>query len=211
MNILVADDHTVVRKGLVQIIQEAPDMEVTGEAESGDQVLDLVRKESFDIIVLDLNMPGISGFQVIEQVKTVRPDLPILVLSMHSEEQYGVRVLRAGASGYIAKGVEPETMIEAIRRVADGRRYISSNLAERLLDVLDDPSDGPLHSKLSSREFEVLRYLVDGVSVTEIGNRLHLSVKTVSTYRTRILEKMGMSSNAELVQYAMKNGLLESI
>ena len=209
MKILVADDHAVVRKGLVQIIRQTPDLEVTAEADSGEEVLDLVRSNSFDIIVLDLNMPGMSGFQVIEQIKVSKPDLPILVLSMHSEEQYGVRVLRAGASGYIAKGVEPEKMIEAIRRVASGRRYISSNLAERLLDVLDDPTDGPPHGRLSSREFEVMRYLVEGVSVTEIGNKLHISVKTVSTYRTRILEKMDMSSNAELVQYAVRNGLVE--
>ena len=209
MKILMADDHAVVRKGLVQILNEASDIAEVDEAETGEQVLDMVRERDYDVLVLDLNMPGMSGFQVLSHLKSTRPELPVLVLSMHSEEQYGVRVLRAGASGYIAKGTAPEELLDAIRKVAGGAKYISSRLAERLLNALDDPDSGPPHERLSDREFQVFRLLSEGLSATEIADKLNLSVKTISTYRSRVLEKMNMSSTAELVQYAVKNGIIE--
>ena len=210
MKILIADDHAIVRKGLVQILNEANDVVEVDEAENGNEVLDKVSEKTYDVVVLDLNMPGISGFQVLEQLKVMGNDVPILVLSMHSEDQYGVRVLRAGAAGYIAKGTAPDELLTAVRRVAGGNKYISAPLAEKLLSVLENPHAGPLHTQLSSREFQVLRLLSSGATPTEIANELNLSVKTISTYRSRVLEKMNMTSNVELVQYALKNGLIES-
>lgn len=209
MKILIADDHAVVRKGFVQILDEAQDIVEVDEAETGEDVIDMVRENDYDVLVLDLNMPGMSGFQVLEQVAVIRENLPVLVLSMHSEQQYGVRVLRAGAAGYIAKGTAPEELLTAVRRVAGGNKYISPQLAERLLNVLDHPNDGPPHQRLSDREFQVFRQLCEGVTVTEIGEQLNLSAKTISTYRSRVLDKMEMSSNAELVQYAVRNGIIE--
>lgn len=209
MRILIADDHAVVRKGLVQILDEARDIAEVDEAASGEEVLELVRRNDYHVLVLDLNMPGMSGFQVLEQVTTIRENMPVLVLSMHSEDQYGVRVLRAGASGYIAKGTAPEELLSAVRRVAAGGKYISPKLAENLLSVLDDPTGGAPHERLSDREFQVLVQLADGATVSEIAERLHLSAKTISTYRSRVLEKMNVSSTAELVQYAVKNGLIQ--
>ena len=209
MKILIADDHAVVRKGLVQILDEARDIAEVDEADSGEEVLDLVRRNKYHVLVLDLNMPGMSGFQVLEQVTAIRENLPILVLSMHSEDQYGVRVLRAGASGYVAKGTAPEELLSAVRRVAAGGKYISPKLAENLLSVLDDPGGGAPHERLSDREFQVFVQLADGATVSEIAEKLHLSAKTISTYRSRVLEKMNASSTAELVQYAMKNGLIQ--
>lgn len=209
MKILIADDHAIVRKGLVQILDEAHDIAEVDEAETGEEVLEMVRKCRYDVLVLDLNMPGMSGFQVIEQLTAGDHNLPVLVLSMHSEEQYGVRVLRAGASGYIAKGTAPEELLNAVRRVADGGKYISPMLAERLLSVLDRPGHGPLHQQLSDREFQVFKMLSEGESASGIAAKLNLSVKTISTYRTRVLAKMGMNSTAELVQYAVRNGIIQ--
>jgi DNA-binding NarL/FixJ family response regulator len=209
LKILIADDHAVVRKGLVQILDEARDIAEVDEADSGEEVLDLVRRNDYQVLVLDLNMPGMSGFQVLEQVTAIRENLPVLVLSMHSEDQYGVRVLRAGASGYVAKGTAPEELLSAVRRVAAGGKYISPKLAENLLSVLDDPGSGAPHERLSDREFQVFVQLADGATVSEIAEKLHLSAKTISTYRSRVLEKMSASSTAELVQYAVKNGLIQ--
>lgn len=208
MRILIADDHAIVRKGLVQILAEAEGIAQVDEAEDGDQVLDMLGSQIYDVLVLDLNMPGTSGFQVLEQLKVIGSKIPVLVLSMHAEDQYGIRVLRAGASGYIAKGTAPDELLTAVRRVASGKKYISSGLAEKLLQVLDEPEDTLPHQRLSDREFQVFRLLIDGKGPSEIGDELHLSVKTISTYKTRILEKMDMSSGAELVQYAVKNGII---
>jgi DNA-binding NarL/FixJ family response regulator len=207
MNILIADDHAIVRKGLAQILLESDLIARITEAGSGQEVLDALAKDTFDVVVLDLNMPEMSGFQVLEHIISAYPDTPVLVLSMHDEEQYGVRVLRAGAAGYVAKGTAPDSLLDAVARVASGRRYISPTLAEKLLEVLDDPNDTPLHASLSDREFDVLHGIVNGDSLTRIGEHLNVSVKTVSTYRARILEKLHLDSNAELVKYALQHDL----
>lgn len=207
MNILIADDHAVVRKGLAQILLESSLIARIAEAGSGQEVVQALEKDRFDVVVLDLNMPEMSGFQVLEHIIATHPETPVLVLSMHDEEQYGVRVLRAGAAGYVAKGTAPDTLLDAVVRVANGKRYISPALAEKLLDVLDDAGDTPLHASLSDRELDVLHGIVDGHSLTHIGKQLNVSVKTVSTYRSRILEKLHLDSNAELVKYAMQQGL----
>ncbi len=208
IRLLIADDHAVVRRGLTQIINEAAGMQVAAEAADGSEVIDRTRDTALDIILLDLNMPGRSGFDVLKHVKAEYPNLPVLVLSMHAEDQYAMRVLRAGASGYLGKESAPEELIRAIRRVAGGGRYVSPAVAELLLTQLDGDPDAPLHERLSDREFQVMRMLAEGVSVKEIGASLSLSVKTVSTYRSRILEKMNLKSNADLTHYALKNDLI---
>lgn len=208
IRVLIADDHAVVRRGLAQIINETPDIRVVGEATNGNEVIDRTRETDVDVIVLDLNMPGRSGLDVLKHLRSEHEELPVLVLSMHAEDQYAVRVLRAGASGYLSKEGAPEELIKAIRRVADGGRYVSPEAAELLLNHLEGDADAPLHERLSDREFEVMRMLAEGASVKEIGEDLSLSVKTVSTYRSRILEKMNMKSNAELTHYAIKNELI---
>lgn len=206
--ILVADDHAIVRKGLTQIISSTLDLKVTGEAASGHEVLDLTREHPFDVVVLDLNMPDQSGLDTLKQLKAEKPDLPVLVLSMYSEQQYAVRVLRAGASGYLTKESAPEQLVEAIRKVAAGGKYVSAAVADALLGLLDADPDQPLHATLSDREFQVMRLLASGKSVSDIADMLSLSVKTVSTYRARVLEKMSLGSNAELAQYALRNELI---
>ncbi|QXD15649.1 response regulator transcription factor [Rhodocaloribacter litoris] len=206
--ILVADDHTVVRRGLVQIISETMDLKVTGEAATAREVLDLVRRQPFDVVVLDLNLPDQSGLDTLKQLKAEFPSLPVLVLSMYGEEQYGLRVLRAGAAGYLTKEKTAEELVQAIRKVAGGGRYVSAAMADSLLDLLETDPDLPLHATLSDREFQVMRLLAEGKSVTEIADMLSLSVKTVSTYRARVLEKMNMKSNAELARYALEHALI---
>lgn len=206
--VLIADDHAVVRKGFAQIISETMDLEVTAEAESGDEVLDLVRDSELDVVVLDLNMPGKSGFETLKQLQAQHPDLPILVLSVHGEDQYAVRVLRAGASGYLPKESAPDDLVEAVRRVAEGRKYMSPAVAESLLDRMDADTEGPLHESLSDREFQVMRLLASGKRVSDIADMLSLSVKTISTYRSRVLDKMDMDSNADLTRYAIEHELI---
>lgn len=207
-SILVADDHAIVRKGLVQIISGAMDLEVAGEAATGSEVIDNLRSSSFDVVVLDLNMPDQSGLDVLKQIKSEFSNLPVLILSVHSENQYAVRVLKAGASGYLTKESAPDQLVAAIRRVADGKRYLSPTAADLLIDVLDSDQDQPLHATLSDREFQVLKMLASGKSVMEIGEMLSLSVKTISTYRSRVMDKMNMKSNAELARYALENDLI---
>lgn len=208
ISILIADDHAVVRKGLEQIISETQDMRVGAQVASGDEALTSIRASRFDVVMLDLNMPGRSGLDVLKQIKIERPHLPVLVLSVHSEDHYAVRVLRAGASGYLNKESAPEKLIEAIRRVVGGRKYVSAEVAEKLLSEMDRDTEGPLHDALSDREFQVMRMLASGHSVSEIAETLALSVKTISTYRTRVLEKMNMKSNAELTRYALSHHLV---
>lgn len=206
--ILVADDHAVVRKGLVQIISEAMDLEVAAEASNGSEVIDLMREDTFDTVVLDINMPDKGGFETLQQLNAEFPDVPVLVLSMYSEEQYAVRVLRAGASGYLTKESAPDQLVNAIRRVASGNRYVSPAAADVLVKLLDGDPDKLPHEILSNREFQVMVQLAEGKSVTEISEALSLSVKTVSTYRSRVLGKMKMGSNAELARYALENDLI---
>jgi two-component system, NarL family, invasion response regulator UvrY len=207
--VVIADDHTVVRRGLADVITEAMDLEVAGEAASGDDLLALLRQGVPDIVVLDLNMPGLSGLDLIKQLRAEFPELPLLVLSMHPEDQYAVRVLRAGVSGYLTKETAETDLVTAIRRVASGGRYLTPVMAEALLSHLDTPSAEAPHLALSDREFQVLRLIASGKPVGVISDELALSVKTVSTYRTRLLQKLGLKNNAELMRYALDNGLVD--
>ena len=208
IRILIADDHAIVRRGLKQIVSEQTDMTVDGEAENARQILDLARTHACDVIVLDINMPGKSGLEVLKELKREYPKLPVLVLSVHSEDQYGVRVLRAGAAGYLTKESAPDELVQAIRRVHRGGRYVSVSLAETLVFELGAETDRPRHKSLSDREYQVLTMIASGKTVGEIGQELSLSVKTISTYRARVLGKMKMRTNAELTHYAIDNQLL---
>ena len=209
IRILIADDHSVVREGLKQIVQEAGDMVVGGEAANGHEVLQLIHQGDWDVVLLDINMPGKSGMDVLKQLRGERPRLPVLMLTMYPEEQYAVRALKAGASGYLTKESIPDELISAIRKVSSGRKYISSSLAEKLAYDLDMDTEGPLHETLSDREYEVMCLIARGETVGSIADRLCLSIKTISTYRARILEKMKMKKNAELMHYAIKHNLVE--
>jgi DNA-binding NarL/FixJ family response regulator len=208
MKILIADDHIVVRKGLRQIIlDEFPfaEIEEVGDAE---ELIKKVMKSKWDIVISDLSMPGRSGLDSLVQIKESFPELPVLILSVYPEEQYGVRVLKAGAAGYLNKDSAPEELIKAMRQVMLGKKYITPAVAEKLVSILNHPQEKQLHEQLSDREFEVLKLLAKGKSITAIAAQLSLSITTVSTYRGRILSKMNMSSNAELVLYAIEHKLL---
>jgi len=209
IRVLIADDHAVVRHGLRQILDETPDMRVAGEAATPVELLEKVRAKVGDVLVLDLSMPGRSGLDMLKNVKRERPLLPVLVLSMHPEDQYAGRVLKAGAAGYLPKETAADCLVKAIRKVSGGGRYISAEQADKLVPWLDCAVDHPPHEQLSDREYEVLRAIASGKTVSEIARELHLSVKTVSTYRMRLLEKMRMQTNAELTHYAIKNALVD--
>lgn len=209
IKIIIADDHAIVREGLKQIIAETSDMEVADEASTGHEVLDRVRDNEYAVVVLDISMPGGDGLNILKQIKRERPKLSVLVLSMHPEEQYAVRVLKAGAAGYLTKESAPDELIMAIRRVARGGKYVSSTLAEKLAFDLEHDTMQPLHEKLSDREYQVMCMIAVGKRAKEIAEELCLSIKTISTYRSRILEKMDMKNNAELTHYAIKEGLVE--
>jgi DNA-binding NarL/FixJ family response regulator len=209
MHILIADDHGVVRRGLRDILSDALPGTEFSEAGNGDEVLGRLGKSSIALLVLDINMPGRSGMDVLRDVKHIYPRLPVIILSCHPEDQYAVRCLRAGAAAYINKESAPEELAIATKKILSGGRYISASLAEKLIANLDEPVDKPLHELLSDREHEVMRMIAAGVPLTEIGERLHVSVKTISSYRARILEKMQMKSNSELTRYAMTHGLID--
>jgi two-component system invasion response regulator UvrY len=209
IRVLIADDHPIVRQGLRQILSEIPDMVVAGEAVNGQETLDQVRAGGWDVLVLDITMPDRSGLDILKELKHQQPDLPVLVLSIHAEKQFAVRLLKAGASGYLTKENAPDELVKAIRKVVDGGKYISQNLAESLAFSLDVTSDRPRHETLSDREFQVMQLMASGKTLTEIAEELSLSPKTVSTYRTRLLEKMNLKTNAEIVRYAIENGLVE--
>jgi len=205
--VLIADDHALFRAGLRQFLVDAlPAVEI-GEAASGNEVLDCLQRKGWDMLVLDINMPDRTGLDILRHVKSGHPATRVLVLSGYPERQYALNVLRAGAAGYIAKDAAPEDLLKAVRMVLQGRRYVSESLAELLLLDLDR-ADKPLHSLLSDREFQIFGKLATGQGVAEIGRELCLSVKTVSTYRTRILEKMRMKSNADLTSYALRNEII---
>ena len=209
IKVLIADDHPIVRQGLRQILSEIPDMVVAGEAVNGQEALDQVRAGGWDVLVLDITMPDRSGLDILKELKHQQPHLPVLVLSIHAEEQFAVRLLKAGASGYLTKENAPDELVKAIRKVVDGGKYISQSLAESLAFSLDVASDRPRHEMLSDREFQVMQLMASGKTLTEIAEELSLSAKTVSTYRTRLLEKMNLKTNAEIVRYAIENGLVE--
>jgi DNA-binding NarL/FixJ family response regulator len=209
IKVLIADDHPIVRQGLRQILSGVSDMKVAGEAVNGQETLEQVRAGGWDVLVLDITMPGRSGFDILKELKHQQPDLPVLVLSIHAEEQFAVRVLKAGASGYVTKENAPDELIKAIRKVVSGGKYISRGLAESLAFGLDTASARPRHEALSDREFQVLQLVASGKTLTEIAEELSLSTKTISTYRTRLLEKMDFKSNAEIIRYAFENALIE--
>ncbi|MEA1996744.1 MAG: response regulator transcription factor [Gemmatimonadota bacterium] len=209
LKILIVDDHVIVREGLKLIIKENPDMEVSGETGHGGEVLTKVLHQQFDLVLLDISMPGMSGLEVLKQLKKEKPDLPVLILSMYPEEQYAVRALRAGASGYLTKEGASDELIAAIRKVTRGGKYVSLSLAEKLASYLDEGTGIHPHEKLSDREFQVMMSIVTGKALKEIAAGMSLSIKTISTYKARILEKMQMKSDAELTRYAVKNDLVD--
>ena len=205
--IIIADDHPLFRRGLKHALEETDDIEVACEADNGDELLSLIKGDEFDMVLLDIAMPGKSGLDLLKQLKSEYPKLPILVLSVYPEEQYAVRFIKAGASGYLTKESASEKLVEAIRKVADGGKYASQTITEKLAFDFSD-YEKPLHERLSDREYQVFGMISVGKSLTEIGKELSLSVKTISTHRTRILEKMKMKKNAELIHYAITQNLI---
>jgi DNA-binding NarL/FixJ family response regulator len=209
IRILIADDHAIVRAGLKQFIADQVDMEVAAEAASGAEAIAAVRAGDFDVVLLDISMPDKNGIDTLKTLRHVKPELPVLMLSAYAEDQYAVNLLRAGAAGYLNKEAASTQLVGAIRTVVQGRKYVSPSLAQILADGVSGDADKPLHAELSQREFQIFCKLAAGAAVSKIADELNLSVKTVSTYRTRILEKMAMKSNADLTYYAIKNGLIE--
>jgi two-component system, NarL family, invasion response regulator UvrY len=209
MRVLIADDHAVFRRGLKETLAEAFSAVVFGEARTAQEALDHVRRQNWDVVILDISMPGKSGLDILDELKRLRPKLPILLLSMHPEQQFARRALKAGAAGYLTKDGVPEELKEAVKKIVGGGRYVSATLAEKLAVDLREGSDLPPHELLSDREFQVLRMIASGKTVKEIAEELSLSVKTVSTYRARILEKTGMKTNAELIRYALQAELVD--
>jgi len=209
IRVLIADDHAILRRGLKEILVRELKGANCQEAQNAQEVLSLVRNHDWDLVILDVTMPGRSGVDVLGELKEIRPKMPVLVLSMHPEDQYAKRVLKAGASGYMNKESAPEELIKAIQKVLSGGRYVSAALAEKFALELGTEEDRPLHEDLSNREFEVLRMIVLGKSISQIAEDLKLSATTVSTYRARILEKMNVTNNAELILYAARNRLFD--
>lgn len=209
IRILLADDHAIIRDGLRQIFAETGDLQVAGEAASGHEVLARVREADWDILLLDLSMPGKSGLELIKQIKTEKPRLPILVLSMHEPEQYAQRALRAGAAGYLNKDSDAPQLIEVVRKVARGGVFVSPEVAEQMARGLMPDAERLPHSLLSDREFQVFRLIAGGIAITDIARQLSLSVKTVSTHKTRIMQKMNLANHTELVRYALDHRLLD--
>lgn len=210
MRVLIVDDHAVVRRGLQQILVDEFDDIEFGEATSAEEALDRLREEQWDVVILDVSMPGRSGLDALKEIKKDRPNIPVLMLSFHPEDQFATRVLKAGASGYMTKESAPEELVNAINKVLNGGKYVSAALAEQLAEDLERDAAGVLaHKRLSDREYEVLLDIARGKTVSEIADQLSLSVKTISTYRARILEKMNLKSNADLVRYALRHDLVE--
>lgn len=209
IKILIADDHAIVREGLKQIVAEEKDMIVAGEAENGEHLLQLLDKEDWHIVILDINMPDRNGLELLKDIKTRYSSLPVLILSMFSEEQYGIRAIKAGASGYLKKVSAPDELVKAIRKIVSGKKYITETLAEKLADNLGEPKTTLSHEKLSDREFEIMCSIAQGKSAEEIADELAISINTFYTYRNRILEKLSMKSNVEITQYAIRNGLID--
>ena len=204
MKILIADDHTIVREGLKYIISDIPDVKFVDEASDGFEVIEKVNNNKYDLVIMDITMPGKNGLDTLKELKQINNKLPVLMLSVHNEEQYGFRVLKAGAAGFIPKHSEPEEFQKAIYKAVAGKKYLSDNLINQLANNLDDGSNKPLHQKLSDREFQVFKLIAEGKAIKDISEELFLSNKTISTYRTRILEKMNMQSNADIVKYAVE-------
>jgi len=210
IKVLIADDHAIVREGLKQILADSKDIVVAGDAESGSDAVRLARKsDDCDVLLLDISMPDKSGIEVLKQIKKESPKLAVLMLSMHREDQYAIRSLKAGAAGYMNKQSAPNQLVDAIRQVAAGRKYISPTLAQELANQLGEDREAAPHESLSDREYQTLIMIASGKTVSDIAMELSLSVKTISMYRTRILQKMKLRHNAELTHYAIKNHLVE--
>jgi DNA-binding NarL/FixJ family response regulator len=209
MRILITDDHALIRMGLKQLLQAGIGRAVIGEASNASEALQQISDKEWDIVILDITMPGRSGVDILRDIKMLRPKLPVLVLTACSEDQFAMRVLKVGAAGFVRKEMAPTELITAIKKVMSGGKYISQSLAEKLATHLQEDTEIPVHETLSDREYEVMRLLAKGNTPTEVAKMLSLSVKTVSTYRTRILEKLHLRTNAELTYYAIKNGLVE--
>ena len=209
MRILIADDHPIFRAGLKEILAKEKDVELIGEADNGHKALELALKQRWDVVVLDITMPGKDGLEVLHELRRERPKLPVLVLSAHPEDQLALRLIKAGAAGYLTKDKAPEVLLTAIRKVLDGGKYVSESLAEKAVLELASETKRPLHETLSDREFQVMSMIAAGKALKEIAEELFLSVRTVSTYRARVLEKLNMKSNAELIRYALQNQLVD--
>jgi two-component system invasion response regulator UvrY len=209
MRVLIADDHAVFRRGLRDTLDDAFKKVTFGEAKTAQETIEYVRQHDWEIVILDISMPGKSGLDILDELKSLRPKLPILLLSMHPEEQFARRALKAGAAGYLTKETVPEEIRTAVQRVLSGGRYVSSTLAEKLAYDLRKEADAPIHELLSNREFQVLRMIASGKTVKQIADEIALSVKTVSTYRARILEKTGMKTTAELIRFALHSHLVD--
>lgn len=209
IEVLIADDHPLVRSGLKHVLEGEPDFRAPGEAENAVQLLQKINEKRWDAVVLDIGMPGRSGLETLSDIKKQRPSLPVLILSMHSEEQFAVRAIKAGASGYLTKNKAPGELVRAIRQIVTGRKYVSPALAEVLANAIESGEQKTLHDILSDREYHVVCAIASGKSVSQIAQEASLSVKTVSTYRARALEKMNMRTNAELTRYAIRNGLVD--
>ncbi|HLA36087.1 MAG TPA: response regulator transcription factor [Rhodocyclaceae bacterium] len=207
--VLIADDHAIVRQGLRQILSETDDLLVTGEASDGNEALHLARNQEWGVCLLDVSMPNKNGIDTLKQLKKEFPKLPVLILSMHPEEQYAVRALKAGASGYLTKQSAPEQLVTAIRQVAKGKKYLSPAVAQQLAEAISDDSEKPPHKRITDREYQVLVLIASGRTLTQIAEKLNLGVATVSTYRARLLEKMGLKSTAELIRYGIEHELID--
>lgn len=207
LEVLLADDHAIIRDGLRNILDDTDDLRCAGEASNGHMLLEMVRAREWQLLILDLSMPGRNGLDLIKLVKAERPQLPILVFTMHQEEQYAVRAMRAGAAGYLTKEADGDVLLAAIRKVARGGMYVSAKVAELLATEVARPQHAPLHTLLSNREFEVFRSIVDGRSLTDIAAELSLSIKTVSTHKSHILDKLQAAHDVDLVRYALQHGL----
>ncbi len=210
VRLLIADDHAVVRQGIRQILTDAPEVHIVAEASTGAEALELMRSSDVDLVLLDISMPGLNGLDVVRQVRHDQPSVRVLVLSVHPEEQYAVRVMKAGASGYLTKDSAPEELISALRCIAGGHKYLTPSLAERLASEVETGTDRLPHETLSDREYQVMLLIAEGLRVQDIAERLTLSAKTVSTYRTRLLQKMKMHGSSEVVRYAVRHGLISA-
>lgn len=209
IRVLIADDHAIVRQGLKQILSETDDLLIAGEADDGAEALQLARQIEWDVFLLDVSMPNRNGIDTLKQLKKEFPRLPVLILSMHPEEQYAVRALKAGASGYLTKQSAPDQLVTAIRQVANGRKYVSAAVALQLVEAISDTTEKPPHERITDREYQVLTLIASGKTLTQIADTLNLGVATVSTYRARLLEKMGLKSTAELIRYGLEHGLTD--
>ena len=208
IQILIADDHAIVRRGLRQILDGEPGLASVAEAQNGEEVIDLLGQKKWDLLILDINLPGRNGLNILSEIRFRRPELPVLILSMYPEDQYALRVLKAGAAGYLNKQSAPEELVKAIKKIRAGGKYLSEAMMDKLASSLDDNQEKPVEEILSDREYQVMLLIASGKTISEIGELLSISIKTVSTYRKRILEKLNLKNNAELTYFAVHRGLV---